>query len=473
MSGASQQMLDASTGRLRRRAPEDAWLLRLVIALAVAYTAMFLWTSRLEHYNAIGAVVIGPVLVALAIPFLRYAYQREDDPWVGNVVVLGFFAKILGALARYFVAGAFFGGAPDATVYGNWGTAIAEQIRAGQAVDVGRDYLVGSGFVRLITGLLFAVTGPTRVGGFLVFAILSYVGLYLFHRAFALAVPDGNRRLYAVLVFLLPSIVYWPSSIGKEAWLTLTIGITAYAVARLLAGRRHWLVVLLLGLAGTTMVRPHFSALLVASLVFALLLGRSVGKRRGPGALARIVAIVVLVAVSFQLGAELERFFGVESIDLAATEEIFASTQQRTDTGGSATDASLNLLRQPHLLPLGIVTVLFRPFPFEVANVQGFLTSLEGVGLIALFVYRRRSIWAAVRSVRSVPYVAFATSFALAFVVAWSAIGNYGILARQRTLVLPFVLVLIAFAGPPSRPYETRSPRASMAERTTVTPPER
>jgi hypothetical protein len=473
MVGASHQVLDASTGRTRRRAPEDAWLLRFVVALAIVYTAVFLWTSRLEHYNAIGAVVIGPVLVALAIPFLRYAYRREDDPWVGRVVVLGFFAKILGALARYFLAGAFFGGAPDATVYGNWGTAIAEQIRAGQAVDVGRDYLVGSGFIRLVTGLLFTVTGPTRVGGFLVFAILSYIGLYLFHRAFALAVPEGNRRLYAVLVFLLPSIVYWPSSIGKEAWLTFTIGITTYAVARLLAGRRHWLVVLLAGLAGTTMVRPHFSALLVASLVIALLLGRSAGKRRGPGAFARVVAIGVLLAVSFQLGAELERFFGVESIDLAATEEIFASTQQRTDTGGSATEASLNLIRQPHLLPLGVVTVLFRPFPYEVANVQGLLTSLEGLGLIVLFVYRRRSIWAALRAVRSVPYVAFATTFALAFVVAWSAIGNYGILARQRTLVLPFVLVLIAFAGSTSRPDKARSREEPLGERAFVPSSER
>ena len=48
--------------------------------------------------------------------------------------------------------------------------------------------------------------------------------------------------------------------------------------------------------------------------------------------------------------------------------------------------------------------------------------------------------WFAVRT----PYVAFALAYTAMFVLAFSAIGNFGLLTRQRTQVLPFVLVLLA-----------------------------
>ena len=47
------------------------------------------------------------------------------------------------------------------------------------------------------------------------------------------------------------------------------------------------------------------------------------------------------------------------------------------------------------------------------------------------------------------PYVVFALAYTAMFVLAFSAIGNFGLLTRQRTQVLPFVLVLLAM---PARP---------------------
>ncbi|HEX2375354.1 MAG TPA: hypothetical protein VHO93_15345, partial [Actinomycetota bacterium] len=57
------------------------------------------------------------------------------------------------------------------------------------------------------------------------------------------------------------------------------------------------------------------------------------------------------------------------------------------------------------------------------------------------------------------PYVAFVAVYSLLFVFAFSTISNFGILARERTQVLPFFLVLLAIpalrrgpepAAPPS-----------------------
>ena len=42
------------------------------------------------------------------------------------------------------------------------------------------------------------------------------------------------------------------------------------------------------------------------------------------------------------------------------------------------------------------------------------------------------------------PYLVFAVVYALAFILAFSGFANFGILARQRVLMVPFFLVLLA-----------------------------
>ena len=78
--------------------------------------------------------------------------------------------------------------------------------------------------MELITTGVYTVIGPITLAGFLVFSSFAFWGAYLLYRAFRIAVPNGDARRYALLVFLLPSMLYWPSSIGKEAWLMLFVG---------------------------------------------------------------------------------------------------------------------------------------------------------------------------------------------------------------------------------------------------------
>ncbi|MDQ1519420.1 MAG: hypothetical protein QOI55_493, partial [Actinomycetota bacterium] len=45
---------------------------------------------------------------------------------------------------------------------------------------------------------------------------------------------------------------------------------------------------------------------------------------------------------------------------------------------------------------------------------------------------------------RNYPLISYAVGFIVLFVIAFSAFSNFGILARQRTQVLPLYLVLLA-----------------------------
>ena len=47
----------------------------------------------------------------------------------------------------------------------------------------------------------------------------------------ASGLPTGDHRRYALLVFFMPSLLFWPSSIGKESWMLFTrIPVVATAV---------------------------------------------------------------------------------------------------------------------------------------------------------------------------------------------------------------------------------------------------
>lgn len=91
--------------------------------------------------------------------------------------------------------------------------------------------------------------------------------------------------------------------------------------------------------------------------------------------------------------------------------------------------------------------LMFRPFPWEANNMPAVIASAEGFVLLLLFlvVCRRASLFRFLINARFTPLIIFAISFFLMFSVAFSiSLSNFGLLARQRVMVLPLVLTLVA-----------------------------
>ena len=72
------------------------------------------------------------------------------------------------------------------------------------------------------------------------------------------------------------------------------------------------------------------------------------------------------------------------------------------------------------------------------------MQGLEGLLLIGLVV----RAWPRIRRLTSLrkanPYVTFCVVYMASFIWAFSGFGNFGILARQRVLMIPFFVVLLA-----------------------------
>jgi hypothetical protein len=427
---------------LRTPPVASSWMTVVGVALAAVLVLAVLLVAAAGGPDASGALLVGPILFLVSLPVFSRRARLEGDRRLFWLLVLALLAKFIGSVVRYYVAFDVYGGVADAAGYHDAGVRIAERFGAGN-FETGLDSLSDTNFIRFLTGVVYSFTGPTGLGGFFVFSWLGFWGLYFFYRAFRVAVPEGRSWGYAKLVFFVPTLVFWPSSIGKEAWMTFALGIAAIGAARILSGRTwRGLVVAGIGLWAAAIVRPHVAGLLAVGLAAGYLFRRPRRELRVLAPVSKAFGLAALVVVAFLLVGQTDDFLRRAAFQTeGGVTAVLRQTTERTDVGGSKFAPSI--LESPARAPVAVITVLYRPFLFEVHNVQALAASLETTFLLVLSVVRWQWILSAIRSIRRQPYVAMALMYTGIFIVAFSGFANFGLLARERAQLLPLALVLL------------------------------
>ena len=418
--------------------------------------------------TAAGFLVL-PLLMAAAAPLIRSTARLIDWPEASGLLWLSLAGHAVGAVFRTRSAA-------DSLEYHRVGVELAEQFRTFDfAANLDRP-VPGTGVMQYLTGLVGVITGTDFFATLLIFTFGAYLGTVLLLRAFVLAVPDGAHRRYAVLVLLWPSLVFWPSSIGKESWMILTTGLAALGAARWYVHRRGGMTMVALGLFGAFMVRPHVALILLAAVGIAFVL-RSNTSGSATRTFGKVAGVLLLIAAGSLLAGRTAEFLGVESLSGEGVESALDRTEEQTAQGG--TEFSPARVRTPLDFPWATVTVLFRPFLSETSSAETVFTALEATTLAALSLLSwRRLLRVPAVSFRR-PYVGLAGAYTAMFIFGFSTIGNFGILARQRAQILPFYFVLLAAplvlsaadrpsrapadapAGTPATEGRARAPRAA------------
>jgi hypothetical protein len=378
------------------------------------------------------SMVVVPFVVILAVIYILFA--PGSDSFLSTVMLVSLAAKLLSAwiyttLEAYKLA--------DVHLYFD----TAQQI-VGTSTSFGQLFVQpvwGTNLIVSIAACVFAVIGPSLAGAVVLFTMVSFCGQLLFYRAFVLAFPTADRRMGALLLFLCPSIVFWTSTLGKDALMLLAIGLVAYGVARRF-DLRGWASVLV-GLSAASLIRPHIGAVLAISLFATFLLADVSFTRRiiglkyllFPVFLATCIGIVSYSRVSLQLNT------------LEDAENMSEHSYTYNRIGGSAFGEGESVEVRLAQAPL----LMFRPFPWEANNATAALACGESL-LLLLFVLRRRAgLVRLMLRARSVPLVVFSVCFfAILSIVLSISISNFGLLARQRVMLLPLVLMLLVTAKP-------------------------
>jgi hypothetical protein len=415
----------------------------LIFARLVTVTAIVtspLWLAALfftgpEVYSASSSLICVPLLIIVGMVGVAYFTQRE--PYLRRLMLAGLVAHMAASAVFIWVGFVIYEGTSDAFHYWTIGLQEAEDFKVlGWAVFQGPYW--STNLINNICGVATLVIGDALPTLFIAFTMISLAGAYLFYRAFAIAFPNGDRWLFGLLVVLSPSLLFWASFLGKDALIQYFIALACFGFARVIqAHSPRGALLCAIGVGGTLLIRAHIAVMLAIAITFSYATGKS--KARGPSKATRIVLIPVLVVGTYLLIRNAGSMINLDNENSMNVLQEANTLTRYSQVGGSSfnhgSSLPVRILESPFLL--------IRPFPWEMHNLMAVAPTLESMGWIWLCWLRRRQIWSTLRDWRH-PYITFLLGYTAVFVITFGgAISNFGILLRQRIMVVPFVLMLI------------------------------
>lgn len=293
----------------------------------------------------------------------------------------------------------------------------------------------GTWNVRLLAWMVFRVIGPSFHGGKVLFTFVGFIGIYLAYRGAVAFLKEESPKLF-MLMSLVPTSLFWASTLGKDPVNLLGVGLYSYGCFHLFdKPRPRLLLPIFAGAALASHVRPYFLPIMGIPLAFAFL-----AQSRH-----HVIRLLILPFILAGMNYSVRTFQNAMEVD---SFESFAKYQSKVAAnwvGGSS--FSLPTIDTPVkaliVSPFAIFTALFRPTLFEAHNPFAFASALDNTVLLILFFY------AIVRS-RFREIFKPETIWMSAFVVVWAIMyglgtGNLGAISRFKIQVLPVFIVLLVY----------------------------
>lgn len=299
----------------------------------------------------------------------------------------------------------------------------------------GAYFQTGTKFIVFLAMPFVKILGLSYLSLMIIFSTFGYWALVLFYLTAVENIklePVWQNMSPVELVFLLPNVHFWTSSLGKGSAITFGIALFAFGFSRV--NRR--VTTTLLGAFLIYMIRPH--------ILLAIVLGSMMGLLLTSGGIRGIyrwsLILVAGIAFSYVSGGVLE-FSETESLDISKSDNLLHRSSELGKASSGVDINNYNLLFK-------LFTFWFRPLFFDGLGVLGFLASFEN--LVCLFMaYQiiRGGIrhWGSWNGwFRITMFI-----FLLGSIVLSQVTGNLGIALRQKAQLMPFFFILYckAIAG--------------------------
>ena len=393
------------------------------------------------HSNQPVAVLLAALLVVASVPIARRVAKREGDPRLYRLLILAAIAHLFFCGVQLYIVNHVYHGITDYNRYINQGALLSKRFHQFNFSTAGINppiNVLGEGSVSIAAGVVMAIVGVNKLALLFVFSWLAFLATIGFFRAFSVTFPEANHYRYAVLVFFLPSLLFWTAGISKETMMYLSMGMMASGAARILSHQRAGASLLVVGTIIGIYVRPQELLLFMGAFVAAGFFRRrsSARRMRGLRRIAFMALQVVLLLAALSLSQQLAKHAPVFNLNKLAQNNI-------------GQKSSLNYHPGPTGYPKDVYTVIFDPLPFNAHGSTQRIAAFENTVILFLFLTGIRRIKALPRAAFTRPYVLMCFLYSVTFPYAFAALNNLGLIDRERVLLLPFLLVLLAIPVSP------------------------
>lgn len=397
-------------------------------------------------FDAAKAVLL---CTALATVAGFYSYKRETDgPFLLRLFVAALLVRIVIGLAIFTFRGQdFFGG--DAITYDFFGNAqmlgwggdkyyqgIANQfVRSGQGSGWGMVYLVAA---------VYSVIGRNMLAVQLVnsvFGAATAVVIYLCaHQVFK---NLRVARLAGIAVAFYPSLVLWSAQGLKDGPIVFCLALAILCTLKLGEKLSLKYIVILIGvLLSLVALRFYVFYMICVAIAGAFVIGMqqisAVSFARQFTAVILLGLALTYVGVTRSSAVQFEHYGNLQQLQNSRLDQArSAESGFGRDVDVSSTSGAISTI------PMGVLYLLFAPFPWQITSLRQSITLPEMVIWWASFPMLVLGLWFAIKyRLRMIsPILIFTVMLTLAYSVFQ---GNVGTAYRQRAQLLVFYFIFVA-----------------------------
>ncbi len=351
----------------------------------------------------------------------------------------GVAVRIAGTLAYMFYAFNLTSGNVDAFVYDNWAAQFAEYFLQGDLSPITDPAMYRGGklfytnFVAYPAAVFLILTFNSTFGIYLLFSTACFAGLVLMLKSFFANYPMLDRYRITMYVLLFPAVWFWTSTIGKDSFIFLGVGIICNSFRKTSINY----LTMAFGLAVVYAFRPPVAYMVVFAFAALYIFNLK------DSFLVKILKVAIGVSIAVLMLEYLGTEWRIEEFDVESIEQLQQSTLRNNYYGTGALDEKTGGLAS---IPRGIVDVLARPFIWETRDITTFLASLEISFMVLTLLIKRKSVIHFFKSMLNTPLSTFIGSFVIIYIISAGLFeNNIGLIARHRSILFPF-LFLAAFS---------------------------
>lgn len=265
------------------------------------------------------------------------------------------------------------------------------------------------------------------------FGYLGFVYAYLFFREnIPIKIKVFKKIDLLTLILFFPNMHFWTASLGKGAPIFLGLMMFAYAIK----DSKSRIITLILGSILIYYIRPHVFMFIAVGTVLGYMSGNekiSFWKK-------------LLIYVGLIGGLVLAQDAILSIAGLQGSEDLVEGFEDFSeDRSDSLSKSGSGVDMNSYPLPLKLFTFWFRPLFFDAPGLLGFITSIENLLYLLLFlkILKKDFLKFIINSnviVKMSLVVFFLSSFAMTFVMS-----NLGIIMRQKSMVMYFGFFVIYY----------------------------
>ena len=424
----------------------------LLVCAVIVFAVPTLVVPDARYYSLVTVFYTGKAIllsgaVAAVVGYFAFR-QRTNGPFLLKVFFIALLLRVMVGVAIFVFNGQdFFGG--DALTYDSYGYAqsmgwagdryyqsVADAyVRGGLNPGWGMVYFVAAVYT-LIGRNMLAIQCINAVMGAATAPIIFLSAHHIFQNI-------RVARLAAVAVALYPSLVLWSSQGLKDGPIVFFLALSILATLRI--GEKFsvkYVLLLSCSLFALLSLRFYVFYMIAVAIAGALIVGMQ--KISTKSFFRQFIVIIFLglsltyLGVTRYANLQYERFGSLQRVQ-SSREDASTSAQSGfgKDVDVSTTSGALSTI------PIGLLYLLFAPFPWQVTSLRQTITLPEMIIWWASFPMLILGLWFSVRyRLRQIsPILIFTIMLSLAYSVFQ---GNVGTAYRQRAQLLVFYFIFIA-----------------------------